>query len=75
MKKKYPQFEDEVILNKEIKYSRYGTECIAHSGQRAFVNDDYDEVNDELYIGLLDRYGALSDYITVKLEDIYWPNE
>ena len=73
--KKYPQFEDEVILNKDIKYTRYGTEHIAYSGQRAFVNDDYDKVNDELYIGLLDHYGALSDYITVKLEDIYWPNE
>lgn len=72
---KYPKFEDEVIINKEIKYTVYGTEYETYSGQRAFVNDDYDEEKDELYVGLLDRYGALSDFITVKLEDIYWPNE
>lgn len=72
---KYPKFEDEVIINKEIKYTVYGTEYETYNGQRAFANDDYDEEKDELYVGLLDRYGALSDFITVKLEDIYWPNE
>lgn len=69
--KKIPQFDDTVIINKAIKYTLFGSEYETYAGQKAIVNDDYDEENDELYVALLDHDGDVITYISISLDDIY----
>ena len=69
--KKIPQFDDTVIINKAIKYTLFGSEYETYAGQKAIVNDDYDEENDELYVVLLDHDGDVITYISISLDDIY----
>ena len=69
--KKIPQFDDTVIINKAIKYTLFGSEYETYAGQKAIVNDDYDEENDELYVALLDHDGDVITYISISLDYIY----
>ena len=45
-------WNDTVIINKAIKYTLFGSEYETYAGQKAIVNDDYDEENDELLCGI-----------------------